>query len=312
MVGFDEEQEKELKTHLKDTFEAQSEKELGGELLKNYEREKTEEEKRIIIDILAKMPDFVEKYDGTPVDITLEHIHILDGKKLDEETRKKLDMTKDEGGGYTLSKQLIYITDSGNNLENAQKIVHETMHFNSFQSIELTKKGEKRFNIRRTGFEVHSRGKKEVFFNKMNEAIIEELTKRFDIQYFEDVPVISDEVKERNNIKKHAKGKGEDIARIKFSPDELDKNKTNFTAKYYAYTKNRGGLNQDIANIYEKNKNERDEYGELIFNSAEDVFNIFAKAVMTGNLLEVARLSEKTYGKGLFRRGAERTKIEKK
>lgn len=310
MVRFSEKDEKKAKEHFKDTFEKQSEKEIV-----KYERLKTEEEKKTIIDILAKMPDFIERYGGTPIDITLDHIHILDSEKLDEDIRKKLDMTKDEygGGGYKLSSQLIYIIDSGNNLYNAQAIVHEIIHFNSFQSIELTGKGKKISSVRRIGFEIRRKDKKEVFFREVNEAITEELAKRFDIQYFEDVPVISDEVKERNSIKKQFKDKGDDIARIiKASPNELDKNKTNFTVEYYSYMKNREDLNQDIVNIYEKNKNERNKHGELIFNSAKDVFDVFAKAVMTGNLLEVARLLEKTYGKGSFRRRAERTKITKK
>ena len=37
------------------------------------------------------------------------------------------------------------------------------------------------------------------------------------------------------------------------------------------------------------------------FSSTDQVFDIFAKAVMTGKLLKVARLIEKTFGMGSFR-----------
>ena len=71
IIGFNEEQEKDLSAQLKDTFENQSQKEVfEGVLLKEYEREKTEEEKQIIIAILQQMPDFIEKYRGNPIDIT--------------------------------------------------------------------------------------------------------------------------------------------------------------------------------------------------------------------------------------------------
>ena len=44
------------------------------------------------------------------------------------------------------------------------------------------------------------------------------------------------------------------------------------------------------------------------FESEDDIFNLFAKAVMSGELLPVARLIEKTYGKGSFRKLGQETK----
>ena len=53
-----------------------------------------------------------------------------------------------------------------------------------------------------------------------------------------------------------------------------------------------------IDDLYLKNKGS--------FESKEDVFDLIAKAVLTGRLLSVARLMEKTHGKGSFRKlGAE-------
>ena len=52
-------------------------------------------------------------------------------------------------------------------------------------------------------------------------------------------------------------------------------------------------MNTLIGEIYVKNSES--------FSSEEDVFKMFAEAVMTGRLLKVARIIEKTFGKGSFR-----------
>lgn len=57
--------------------------------------------------------------------------------------------------------------------------------------------------------------------------------------------------------------------------------------------------NSLIDDLYNKNAGS--------FASREEVFNLFARAVMTGRLLSVARLLEKTYGKGSFRELGEKT-----
>jgi len=49
-----------------------------------------------------------------------------------------------------------------------------------------------------------------------------------------------------------------------------------------------------ISEIYQRNKGE--------FGSEEEIFKTFAKAVLTGRLMELARLIDNTYGKGSFRK----------
>ncbi|MBM3206659.1 MAG: hypothetical protein FJZ43_03505 [Candidatus Staskawiczbacteria bacterium] len=300
-VGFKLEDEESLSTHLKDIFEQHSEKEVReGFLLKNVEREKTESERKIISAILEKMPNFIKKYGGDPVDIGLDHIHFLDNHKLDKEAREKLNLFKGgEEGGYNPGQQLIYVIDSKNNLQNAETITHEIIHFNSFQSVELTKKDESQYNFRRVGFEVRSKEDKEIFFVNINEAITEELVKRFDAEYFSSIPEIADEVKDREKVKKAAKGKGDDISSI-ISRELSDKGNVEYVIAYHAYPRERKQLDKIIRDIYNKFSDK--------FNTKEDVFKLFAKAAMDGKLLEISRLIEETYGKGYFRRIGEATK----
>ena len=72
------------------------------------------------------------------------------------------------------------------------------------------------------------------------------------------------------------------------------------TVASYGYYKERVKLNKLIDDIYENNKEK--------FASREDIFIIFAKAALTGRLLEVAHLIDSTFGKGSFSTIAEETK----
>ena len=47
-------------------------------------------------------------------------------------------------------------------------------------------------------------------------------------------------------------------------------------------------------------KSKSDFTSEVEFDSTEDIFNLFAKATITGRLLPVARLINKSFGRGSF------------
>src|SRR3989338_4959424 len=70
----------------------------------------------------------------------------------------------------------------------------------------------------------------------------------------------------------------------------------------YSYTNERAGFASLVELLYEKNKNEFDSY--------EDVFKLFSQAMFKGHLLPIARLIEKTFGKGSFRTIGQKTKDE--
>ncbi len=292
IIGFSEENIKEIEERFKDVFENP----IEDDILK-AKREKTEGEKNMISEILEKMPDFITKYGGIALRVPLKNIYIIDGNRLSDEGKKEVEKTENAGGAYCISMQNLYIMDSGNTLKNAHRIVHELIHFNSFQSIELRDSKEKTYGIRRVGFEIHSKRNKTIYFNGINEAITEELHKRFDNEFFDNISLIAEDVKHRNDIRKHAKGKGEDISLI--VTKQLDSGEWHSTVENYVYAKERKELKKVIQKIYDENKNQ--------FNSPEDVFNIFAKAAMNGKLLKAAKLIKRTYGKGSFKKLGETT-----
>ncbi len=69
----------------------------------------------------------------------------------------------------------------------------------------------------------------------------------------------------------------------------------------WRYGTERQRLKELIATLYEANK--------TLFKNEEDVFAYFAKAVFTGRLLDIARLVEKTLGKGAIRTLGEQTRL---
>lgn len=61
----------------------------------------------------------------------------------------------------------------------------------------------------------------------------------------------------------------------------------------HSYHNERKKLNLLINNLFDKNKDD--------FETREQIFTLFANATINGNLLPIARLIEKTFGKGSFR-----------
>jgi len=66
------------------------------------------------------------------------------------------------------------------------------------------------------------------------------------------------------------------------------------------YKKEKELLNTIIEVIFEKNKDK--------FENKEEIFKVFVKAMIEGRLLEIARLIEKSFEKGFFRKLGELTK----
>jgi hypothetical protein len=66
-----------------------------------------------------------------------------------------------------------------------------------------------------------------------------------------------------------------------------------YVAITHSYNDDRIIFHQLLNQLFVKNKD--------TFDSEEQIFNLFAKATLTGKLLPVARLIEKTFGKGSFR-----------
>jgi len=137
----------------------------------------------------------------------------------------------------------------------------------------------------------------ERYFSDVNEAVTEELVKRFDKLYFSSIPALQEEWQRREEFKMQ-NDVPDDIVTVT-TQQQIDGKWETFIYPY-GYEKECKKLWSLIREIYEQNKGD--------FSSQEEVFTLFAKAAFSGRILDVARLVEKTFGKGSFRKLGERTK----
>ncbi len=257
------------------------------------EREKTAQEIEIIKGILQHMPAFCDRYGVIPLTITPEHIHFVE--KTEEEMQQ---MYPTENGLVVTALQFIVIFPTHVRLKDAENVVHELIHTTAFNSITFS---QGKVNLRRSGFEIHSRQGNIFYFSEINEAVTEELTRRFDDLYFHLIPELEEDVRVREVRRKELSDKGIDEKELVTCTtiQRLD-GMWEHTDYRYAYREVRKQLAAIIDEIYERNK--------LNFATKEDVFMLFVKASLKGDLLPVARVIEGTYGKGSFRKLGEKTK----
>lgn len=262
------------------------------ELVKG-EKEKTPEQKAVIAFINSKLPLFLEHYGGQPLFISEDKIHLAPKKFFGRRKNLEAKYSADDQGIFMDAEENLPL------LGFTKVAVHEIFHFNSFQSIQVGQDSQESLELklqgpRRMGFQIANPILGVSYFQHIDEAVIEELTMRFSEQFLKQCPELKKEIaqlkvliqKAPENDKKHPE---------EFSYSVVIQKDGEWEAQLipYHYQGERRELNELIDEIYEKNKKE--------FKSREEVFDLFVKATMAGRLLPIARLIEKTFGKGSFR-----------
>ncbi|MBU4331901.1 hypothetical protein KKD19_00540 [Patescibacteria group bacterium] len=271
------------------------------------EHEKTEREMQIIQDILIKLPEFLSEYEIESLNLTPNHIHVVNEASLSADQKKTLGIPEKAGGFYMEPEQGSVVFDNDNDLTFAEDVAHESLHANSF--ISFTAKDNDptlRLTLRRVGLTILDKNGRR-YFHDLNEAITEELTKRFDRKYFNKMPSLSRAIKKREEYIAAVKIENPDndteeigsVRTVQISSEEWET-----TIKEYEYQPERKELSSLINAIYEKNKTQ--------FASPEDVFRLFVKAAFTGRMIGIAHLIKNTFGKNSFRQLAEKTEHKKK
>jgi len=268
------------------------------------EKRKTPQEKEALRMLLNYMIEFVESYGGEAFEIPLENIHLIDPEKLSWYSKRLLAGKKESGeteGRYCSFGQFLYalVSKEKSRLRVFQNISHELLHFFSFQSFRYLSEGK--LEPRRVGIGMAC-GKEELkrdYFHRLNDGLTEMLVQRFDQRYFSLIPYLKKDLKERERMKERIlKDYPQDRERIEeiasVSTTRLPSGMYKTVIENYGYPKEREELKRIISKIYSTNR-ER-------FSSIEEVFTLFAKAYFQGPILEIARLIEKTFGKGTFSR----------
>jgi hypothetical protein len=161
------------------------------------------------------------------------------------------------------------LVDRRDDLATAITTFHELWHtLASHNAIQVTTEGN--LDWYRSGFSIRSRDAKSRMFRHLDEALVGYATKRFVDEVLRLRPDFAEQIKQ-------AEEKGEEV-------DTTRQRELGDLLKYL-----------DI--VFERNRED--------FSDRKEILDMFMKAQVTGNLLTVARLIEKTFGKGAFRKLSE-------
>jgi len=272
-----------------------------------HERPKTPEELRVLAIVQEATNALREKYGLPAFNIPEQNIHVI----------KRRFWENPSGTFYTPESESITIGEESTLLAFAKKCFHEMVHMkghNASQQIRTESFADKDTALYRTGFLVYSRKRRE-HFRAINEAITEELTKRFisakrkDISEKETAETEETLEKmrgERNGVISDKAGqatKPEDIFVASIARENLlekmvrkvqGKKKPFLRGQAFTYEKERACLSLLIEKIMRRSDED--------FEKSDEIFYLFAEGAITGNILPAARAIDKAFGEGTFRR----------
>ena len=284
---------------MEDRFDDQEFRDLVGK-----EREKTPEELQIIAIANEVTNELRKKYGLDDFDIPAQNIHII-----------KEDEWPERGKGsamYVSSFQGVATREQESNLVSLEKILHEMLHFKSYNAIQVTKSEDPQLAEYRLGLVVRSRDGETMYFKNLNEAVTAEITKEL-MRKAARGPLFEKEAEDTRKLSElypHATAAdGEPL----FDDDTyqaqlLDKTtlrdkigrllgterSRKISVEKFTYREERSILAELVAKLFERNRKD--------FHNADEVMDLFKKSMMTGNILSLGKLIDGTFGTGTLRK----------
>lgn len=289
VVGVDKKEKEAIKEVVAEEFEKQDIADIKG-----IELEKTPEEIQIIDLVNEETNKLLARYDLPKFDIPPKNVHLLD-----RESYRKIRGLRDTRPGsahFDPKHQTVLLGKRESRVAFAKEIFHEFIHFKSYQAAQRTLEGD--LDLYRVGLTVYSRDGKRRYFSNLNDAVTEELSKRFYFQKIKNDPFFKEEVEEIEKVRKIflAKAKTDkerkdamDIARL-----EPKKEKNIKGVFSFSFQREREVLNNLLDKLYEQNRED--------FRDREEIFELFTKSMLSGNLLPIGKLIDRAFGKGTFRK----------
>lgn len=330
VIGATPEIKEEALQSQEEIFDKQEFRSLVGK-----EREKTAEDVEMISIANEATNILRRKFGLDDFDIPAKNIHMI---PEDRWIRGSSSL-----GAYNSMLQSVIIKDDNiSKLHNLANIIHEMIHFKAYNALQIelaeqqktpkNPEGKPKLIDYRGGFEIRSRDGKTLYFTELNEAITEELNKallRILVPELRSNPIFKDEMARTEKVVNVHSGTAVKNGRPFFDSDTVHaqsvplvnpmdkfrralgmKRQVSLSKKSLTYKKQRKMLNSLIDKVWKSHKEE--------FKDSEEIFDVFAKAYLTGNMLPVGRLVEDTFGKGSFRKigeldmGTSKFKTEKR
>ena len=163
----------------------------------------------------------------------------------------------------------------------------------------------------RVGLNINTRDGEKSYFDSLNEAVTEELVKKVitNMPEFYKSSLFKEELKQTKELIQKYPNAIMSNKQPLFDQEtffaEIRKGQKNekgisFSVEKFTYLQEREMLNMLIDKILEKNLSK--------FKNRQEIFDLFAKAMLTGNILPIGRLIDKTFGQGTFRKIGEEKK----
>ncbi len=186
---------------------------------------------------------------------------------LEDGGTNKFTRGKFSGGAHSSLYGSILVDRKKSDVDFALILFHEELHNQSYKALQVTTGNKPELQTYRSGIAITTRDGKVTYFTQIEEAIIELISRKF---YKEEM--LSNDLF---------------VVDEKKPPQEI----------YFSRKEEAELLNSIINDILIKNPGA----------SREEIEEFFIRAQISGNLLPIARLIEKTYGKGSFRQLGEKT-----
>lgn len=184
------------------------------------------------------------------------------------------------------------------------------VHFKSYNAVQVTSAANPEVREYRVGLVVHARDGHAQYFNNLNEAVTEEITKEI-IETVEH-PLLQGNVAQTERVRSqypHAtdpSGKpffDDDTFYARLADETTLKDRAGrvfgkersraLAGEGFGYRRERDTLRQLIEKLFRRNSQ---------FKDVSEIHDLFRRGMMTGDILPLGRLIDRTFGKGTLRR----------
>jgi hypothetical protein len=211
---------------------------------------------------------------------------------------------------YDSECQAIAVREQDANMIFFKKIVHEMIHFKSYNAVQVTSAANPEVSEYRVGLVIHARDGRAQYFNNLNEAVTEEITK--EILATVEHPLLDGNVAQTEKVRSQYPHATDATGKPFFDDDT-----------FYARTAGETTLKNRVGRVFGKEcsralagegfgyRRERDILRLLIqklfrrnsrFKDVSEIHDLFRRGMMTGDILPLGRLIDRTFGIGTLRR----------
>ncbi len=290
-----EEEKADILEEMKRRFNDQS---FLQEDISSREKEKTPKHEEIIALADQLTNELLQKYGLPELKVPIDNVHMIHRKKWWPNIKL--------AGFYSSPLQAVAVRDDKFKLTVFKMVVHELVHMKSYNAMQL-KRGfddDTLVTDYRSGLETLARDidVDDHYFKLINEAVTESLA----IEIFHQAktnpmfaPDLSDSTNITHSLPAHDVYQNPDTYYVKEErtyPDGQEGNEdlvmTHKTVFGHGYGEERMSLNILIDKIMDHHSEYKDR---------QEVFDLFAQAVLQGNMMPLARVIEGTFGRGTFR-----------